>query len=919
MIRKTFSFVLVIILCSASTVFAQKQKLEPEDYGQWQRIGSTEFAPNGNWFAYTIDLQDGDGWLNLKKVRSDSTGTYTFMHGERPAFSEDGKWAAFLIGMSEDKEEKLKKQDKQPKNKLAVMNLATAKVDTFFNISSFEFSGNGNFLAIKKYKPNGVKTGSDIILRNLQTGTNQIIGNVGDHAFSEEGRFLAVMIDASDKLGNGVQLYNLSENSIRVLDSDTTDYSHLVWHEDEPSLAFMKAQEEDNYEDKTYNIYAFKNLDENAGKKVFDQRNSSRFPDDMRIVDYRKPQWSEDGERLFFGIQEWEKKKKDSMKKDAKQDSSMADSTDTKKIDKDLDPTNVEVWHWKDAQIQPRQELMAGQDRRKNELSVWHLNDNKFVQLGTENTEFMQPTGDQEHVVAYDPTPYEPAFEETWQDAYLIDVTDGSRDKILTKTEYARTSPEGNYVLYFKDQNWWTYDIDDETHTNITESIDTRFQNYKSVSGRNAARPFGTGRWAEDDAWVLIYDEYDAYKVQPDGSGAIKVTNGKNDNIQYRQRRIFTEEDYIKDGQPIYFSMYGDKTKNRGYARLTPDNDLEQLVYKPAMLSRLDKAKSANKFVYQLQTATDSPDFYFADKDFDNPIALTNTNPQQENYHWADDELITFTNDRGEELQGRLLYPANYEPGKKYPMITYIYEKRSQTMHSYSAPSRKSPYNFRRFSSEGYFVFQPDITYKLRDPGVSAVESVVPAVQKVLDTGMIDEEKVGLTGHSWGAYQTTFIVTQTDMFNSAVAGAPLTNMISMYNSIYWNTGTTDAKIFETSQGRFPEPWWKDRQNFVENSPIFNLEGMNTPLLVEFGTDDGAVDFNQGVELYNTMRRMQKPFAMLVYEGENHGLAREENQIDYATRAFEWHEHFLLGKEAADWITEGLPYLERPESKDKQSK
>jgi len=248
-------------------------------------------------------------------------------------------------------------------------------------------------------------------------------------------------------------------------------------------------------------------------------------------------------------------------------------------------------------------------------------------------------------------------------------------------------------------------------------------------------------------------------------------------------------------------------------------------------------------------------------------------------------------------------------------MITYIYEMRSQTMHNYSVPTRTSPYNMRRYSSEGYFVFEPDINYVLRDPGVSAVESVVPAVETVLETGMIDEDKVGLTGHSWGAYQTAFIITQTNIFNSAVAGAPLTNMVSMYNSVYWNSGTPDAQIFEVSQGRFPEPYWMDWDKFIENSPIFNMEDNTTPLLVEFGTDDGAVDFNQGVELYNTMRRMEKPYVMLVYEGENHGLARKENQIDYASRAFEWHEHFLKGEEAPDWVKSGIPYLERPVMKD----
>jgi len=193
----------------------------------------------------------------------------------------------------------------------------------------------------------------------------------------------------------------------------------------------------------------------------------------------------------------------------------------------------------------------------------------------------------------------------------------------------------------------------------------------------------------------------------------------------------------------------------------------------------------------------------------------------------------------------------------------------------------------------------------------------VPAVEEVLKTGMIDPAKIGLTGHSWGAYQTTFVITQTDIFNAAVAGAPLTNMISMYNSVYWNSGSSDARIFEVSQGRFPKPYWEDWDKFVQNSPIFNVQHTNTPLLVAFGDNDGAVDFNQGVELYNTMRRMEKPFVMLVYEGENHGLRKKENQLDYATRTHDWFNHFLLGEDPAGWITDGIPFLEKELEKKKQ--
>lgn len=904
---RSLALLFFISLLFASLATAQKQKLEPKDYAQWQRISSSELSPDGSWFAYNISLMDGDGWLTIKKVGTDSTRNHKFMHGERPQFSNNSKWAAFLIGVSEDKKEKLKKQKKQVRYKLGLMNLSTAKVDTFSNVQSFTFSENGKYLAMKKYKPKKVKSaGTDLILRDLATGTNQLIGNVSEFTFNDGGTKLAVLLDSNEDLGNGAHLYDLSSSTITVLDSDTTTYKQLTWNEDGTALAFLKEQKNKDFEDPTHEIFAFTNVDGSMQQQVFDQQQTSAFPDSMRIVDYRSLQWSEDNNTVFFGIKQWDPKKKEAKK----------DST-KKEMDEDLETSNVEIWHWQDDQIMPQQEVMSNQLKQDNHLSAWHLDSKSFVQLGTKKFEQVQLTGDQQHAVGYNPKPYEPTFEEEWKDVYIIDVSSGQSKKILDKHEFVRTSPDGKYVLYFKDQNWWTYDISNEKHRNLTKNIDTRFQNFTNVNGRKFRRPWGSGEWADDDAWVLLYDQYNTYKVWTDGSNTQKLTSGNADKIRYRQVRFPDEHEGLKEDEPLYFAMYGDETKNRGYARLSENGQPQTLLYEPKMITSLAKADSTRQFVYQVETTTNSPDFFHVGQSFNNPTALTNTNPQQDKYYWADDKLVTYTNKDGEKLEGRLIYPANYDPDKKYPMITYIYEKLSQSMHNYSLPSRTNEYSFRRYSSEGYFVFLPDITYELSDPGVSAVESVVPAVEKVLETGMVNKKQLGLTGHSWGAYQTTFIITQTDLFNSAVAGAPLTNMISMYNSIYWNSGTPDAKIFETSQGRFPEPWWKDWDNYVENSPIFNMQDVSTPLLVQFGTDDGAVDFNQGVELYNTMRRMQNPFVMLVYEGENHNLAQEENQIDYANRAFQWHEHYLKGKKAPEWITNGVPFLERPAAEAKE--
>jgi dipeptidyl aminopeptidase/acylaminoacyl peptidase len=324
----------------------------------------------------------------------------------------------------------------------------------------------------------------------------------------------------------------------------------------------------------------------------------------------------------------------------------------------------------------------------------------------------------------------------------------------------------------------------------------------------------------------------------------------------------------------------------------------------------LRKAEDADVFLFRQEAYDDSPDYFVAGPDLRDARQVTRTNPFHGDYAWGRTELIEYENEWGRPLQGVLTYPAGYQPGRTYPLVVYHYELLSQGMHQFQVPNPRQYYNQQIWSQEGYFVFRPDIVYRDRRPGQSNVETLRPALDAVLATGLIDPERMGLIGHSWGGYQTTFFVTQDDRFAAAVAGAPLTNLMSMYLSFYWNSGGTDARIFEISQGRMQVPWWEDWDSYHANSPVHHIENMNTPLLMMFGTNDGAVEFNQGVEFYNAARRLGKDMVFLAYEGENHGLAEKANQLDYQRRIIEWFAHYLKGEPAPAWIETGLDYLEQ---------
>jgi len=525
--------------------------------------------------------------------------------------------------------------------------------------------------------------------------------------------------------------------------------------------------------------------------------------------------------------------------------------------------------------------------------------------------------------VGLDQTPYrqERMFGPVYHDLYTIDVATGEREKVVEKVQYWEGgSPTGEHLLWLKDDHYYAYDVQAETTSNLTDGLPVSVVDTDDDHTVDQKPPFGVAGWTAGDRSVVVYSEYDAWRVAADGSESERLTNGRPDSVEHRYVDL-TEEapgepDVIPRDESIYWSVYDEWTEEHGYARSSQlGSGAERLVWKPQMVMGLTRADSANVYAYRVEDFEDSPDYFQAGPMLADARQVTETNPFQEDYAWGRSTLVSYRNRDGETLQGALFYPANYDPDKSYPMITYIYEIRSPSARNYVVPTREHPYNTTTFTQEGYFVFQPDIRYRPRDPGNSAVDALVPAVQKVTEEVPVDADRVGLVGHSWGGYQTTFTVTQTDIFRTAVAGAPLTNMVSMYNSIYWRSGGTDARIFEISQGRMEVPPWEDMDAYVANSPLHHIESLNTPFLMAFGTDDGAVEFNQGVEFYNAARRAGKQMAFLVYDDENHGLSKQDkNTVDYRTRVLEWFDHYLKGDDGPAWIEDGIPYLKQVERK-----
>ena len=914
--------------------------LAPEDYGRWERLGATELSPKGDWVAVSISRVDGEDELRIQPV-SDPDSTIRVPHGSQAAFNEDGTWVGFRIGVSEEERERLEERERPVRTKLGLVSLATGEMTTIDDVASFAFSGDGRFISMRRYPPPGRRDadGVDVIVRELATASQTTFGNVSDVAWRDAGALLAFVIDAEGMAGNGVAIYDAASGVLTTLDSKATRYSGLQWREQSFDLAVLRRVDpdgEDAWSDTTHVALAWTGLDRAARQATPKMLSESTpgFPAGHRVPDFGRFRWDDEGGRIYFGLDPREpacerpgRAGGEDAEPEERPDSAGREPADEEQEDTDPcegpdddDRPSVEIWHAADVDIVPTQKVRQNQSRREHLLAVWRLDDNRVVQLEDEVVEQVRTVDGADLALGLDETPYDDdrMFGPQYYDVYRVDVRTGERAKLLDRMEsfFQLNAPSstGRYALYVQDDHVWSLDLRSGARVNLTEDLPSSFVDLEDDHVVPQKPPYGSGGWLEGDRAVLLYDEHDVWRVSPDGSGGERLTDGVAANLRHRIVRLDPDEDVLDPDEPVYMSIYDDWAETWGYARAdrlgaTP----RRLLLEPARVAGLEKSEDAEVYAYRTESYERSPSLLVGGPGLADATTVVETNPFQHEYAWGRAELVEFENTWGDRLQGSLYYPADYQPGRRYPMIVYIYEIRSNAVRAYQVPAEDSYYNMQVWSQNGYFVFQPDIVYRDRDPGVSAVASIVPAVEAVVETGMVDPDRIGLIGHSWGGYQTTFAVTQTNIFAAAVAGAPLTNLFSMYLSVYWNSGGTDARIFEVSQGRMEVPFWEDEDAYRRNSPVFHIENMTTPLLMAQGTEDGAVDFNQGVEFYNAARRANKPFVFLVYNGENHGFANEANQLDYHRRINEWFGHYLKGEDAPPWIMEGVPYLEQLES------
>ena len=933
-----------------------KRALDHEDGYQWNSIRAQMLSANGSWLAYVLEPWDGDPTLVI--ARSDGSEEYRF-HGRAPAFTRDSRHIAFEVPPVQAIVDSLRLEGKNgddlPGDSLAVITLdalsASAGEDGSVRrvigpIESFAVPrGGGTFVAYllsenpedeeeegeedpeggevaeeegaegeeegeaeeaeeekersaeyeKRHKK---EEGTPLGLLDLSTGEERVYADVAAYEVARPGNALAYATSTEDEGGDGVYWVDpVSGEAVELLVGEG-HYTQLAFDESGERFAFLSDKDEWEMDQPSFALY--RSNGEQARKVA--SHETAGVPGGWWISEHGAVSISEDGERVFFGT---------APRPDPEPDEKVLDD----------DRVRVDIWNWRDDYLQPMQLVQAGRERNRSYSAVVHEGRDEVVQLGTKEVPDVSntPAGTSDFVLATTDMPYRQmlSWDGRYQDAWAVDVETGGRGELARELRGfagANLSPEGSYAFWWDEaaRDWKAAAMDGRAAArSLTGHLPVAFFNELDDHPQGPP-PYGFPVWVEGDRALLVYDRYDVWRVDPAGAEpAIRLTEGREAGMRYRVVRTDTGPRRLRgleDG-PVLFSLFDFGTKGSGFARGRTDRSGEatRLALDDARYGFPAKAEDAERYLWTRETFSDFRDLWVGGAGFADGIRLSDANPQQADYRWGNAELVSWTSNDGTPLDGILIKPEGFDPTIRHPMMVYFYERMSDGLHSYRAPvPSRASVSFSFYASRGYVVFVPDIPYEIGYPGESAIDAVVPGVLSLIEQGFVDPDRVGVQGHSWGGYQIAYMITKTNLFAAAEAGAPVSNMTSAYGGIRWQSGMSRMFQYERTQSRIGGTLWDERDRYVHNSPVFFADKIRTPLLMLHNDDDGAVPWYQGIEMFVAMRRLGLPVFMLNYNDEGHGLARKANQKDWSIRMQQFFDHYLLGAPAPMWMAEGVP-------------
>ncbi|MDB4876767.1 MAG: hypothetical protein JWM41_3213 [Gemmatimonadetes bacterium] len=924
-----------------------KKPMTVADIARWRTIRDVSLSDDGTWASYAYQQRRVDDTLFLKNFATNAE--QKIARASRAQFSDDSRWVAYFLADPVRGDQPAPAADGAAPQagpaRLELRNLASGTTLGWDNVGSFAFSKGSRALMVRKARAGAGPApavgrggagagaagggrgtaaaaparvdGTDLILHHLADGTDELVGSVSAGEFNRAGTQLAYTVSSTDRDGNGLYLIGVGNWQHRTLDNAKADYTRLTWDDSGTAVAALRGVDRRGFVEKENTLLAYAGIDgAEPAAYVLGRQQLGGLPDSMVLSEKGTLAWSSDHSKVFLGLKEQE------ARPTPRRDTTAA-----------VEPVgNVDVWHWKDPYIQSVQMVRAQQDRNRTYLASVVLAQKKLVPLADARMDRAQVTKDGSWAIGQDDKDYVDDWRPQLNDIYRISTITGERTPILKGQERTLgTSPDGKYLLYWKDKNVWAYDLAANKHVNITRAAPVSFVNAEEDHvGEKAA--YGVTGYTKDGKSVILDHKYDLWIVSLDGSRAPRnLTGGAGSKTETRLRYVALDAEQpagfggvaggggrggrgaqdvtIDLSKPIVLSAFTEPDKKAGFYQLDGDK-LTTLVAEDRIFGRPVKAKNADRVLVTRETFVEFPDYWVTDSHLSNPQRLTNANPQQAEFRWGHRVLFDYKDKDGHTLQGTLAVPDDYQPGQKLPMLVDFYEKNSQNLNKYEAPRYANSPQYVDYVSNGYLVMVPDIYYHTGRSHSDMLNSIEAAVKKVEELGYADPKRVGLHGHSYSGQGAAYVSTQSKMFAAVVAGAAAVDLVADFNQLWKTSGTNQHRYDTYGQGRFGTNPYENLALFQDQSAVFHAQTMNTPLLIEQGTNDGSTEWLQGVEFYNALRFLKKPVIFLSYEGEAHGYTRYDNQYDVEVRMHQFYDHYLKGAPAADWIANGVPFLKK---------
>jgi len=901
---------------------AGKKAFTLDDAMKFQVIKSSAISDNGRWVAYHTEPDRGDPVTYVKlSGQFENDKEYKIERGINPKFTNDSKWIATIV-KPKDKDILNAEKDKKPKNNLTLLSLESGEKTEFENISRFVFSEDSKWIVYvidkdKEKKDNDKKkvkiTGNEIILRHLETTSELPLNDVTEFAFDTLGNYFAYVVAQPDGKRNGIyyiKLQGLFNFPQQIMKAEKNHFSNLSWNNDNGILAFLSAKEDKEGNPDTCSLVLWNSRQKELTIVINPQDTINSFlPEGWKIPFKNELKWTKYGNRLFFGL------------KPIADTSEIAveikyNDTNYYNIDSILAKRELDLWHWNDPRIKTHEKEWWKENKDRIYFSVYHYDSRKFVFLADNDLPEVEFAENSEYALAYNDQPYlkEITWDNWFKDVYKVNLITGQKTKIAEKIiENARISPNGNYIIWFDKKHWFSHNTHTDSTVNLTANLpDLPFYDVE-YDEPGEAPGYGFGGWIENDGGVLLYDEFDIWKFFPDGDGYLNMTaaEGRLRKINFRILNLDPDKKFFKPREDILISGFNDIEKNRGLYRINlAILGTERVVQEDNKIDVLNKAKGTYKLLYIKQKYDLFPDLWVSDSTFSFQLKVSTVHPELSEYNWGKTELVSWVNSDGDSLRGWIIKPDDFDAKKKYPMLVYFYDRFSDYYNQFFTPRVGHRPVYPVYTGKGYIIFHPDIVYKTGNPGYNATDCIVSGCRSLIKQGYVDSNAIGIQGHSWGGYQTAFIITQTNLFAAAVAGAPVGNMTSAYSGIRWGTGLARQFQYEKAQSRIGGRLWDSLDNYLRNSPIFQADKIKTPFMLMFGDEDWAVPWEQGIELYLAMRRLNKNCIFLQYRGEPHWPEKYPNRLDYALKMQEFFDHYILKTAAPDWLTKGMEYRGR---------